>query len=546
MIFAYARARKLMTHDPTEGVRARKPVPGTRSKKRPNKEKPQAFTLEQSKALASHLNIHGQLVFWIERLMAPRIGEVFGIFLDDLIWVEGQLLLDVVRQGGRSFEFLDKDGRKVKERFKDILKTDAAYRTIPVPGELARFIGTYVEAFHGAEPQDRHVPLIKPWRSFTQAAYRRHFNRGLLAAGLGEDDLGYKVGSHHLRISMSSQVGHHRPPTGVTRSQYLGHKVKGYDGGAAVTDRHYTLSMPRITEFLAVSDLMDRFVKDEIGGLVTPMSRVQLLDGSLEVTSPENEAALVVLEEAGLVAATEANGEELLTTAEVVELLAVSARRVRSMVAQGILKAEALDLVRGMPRRGITLSSVTELLELQQGLWTRAALMRELELSEKELRRLVKQLGIVPLSPEGVTGHRFDDEMVHVLRGRVESIRSLIARAVTTDDAAVALGVVVNTVERFVRMGLLELDAEASELAGVQMVQRESLEALVAERARGRRSVVRPPEGFIPITEAQERLGLGRMEVLALGRRGLVVHRTSDYRFHVEEATLVPFLRGQP
>jgi len=53
------------------------------------------------------------------------------------------------------------------------------------------------------------------------------------------------------------------------------------------------------------------------------------------------------------------------------------------------------------------------------------------------------------------------------------------------------------------------------------------------------------PPGFVPIEEAMERLGLGRMETMALARQGLVLRRTPDYHFHAEEAALERYLAHQ-
>ena len=128
--------------------------------------------------------------------------------------------------------------------------------------------------------------------------------------------------------------------------------------------------------------------------------------------------------------------------------------------------------------------------------------------------------------------------MVDQMRAQVALTRSLVGRAVPVADAAAALEVIKNTVRQFVKAGHLKVDEDATLQAGVMMIDRASLEALLDSRSSRGRVKKTPPAGTVPLEEAMEMLGLGRIETLALRRRGLVIHRTTDFKFHVELASV--------
>ena len=538
MILEFARAKRLMTHDPTEGLRAKKPLEGTRSNRRPNTEKAKAFDQSQSKEIASLLTIHFQLVFWLQRLMGLRVGEAFGVELADLQVVDGWTLLTVQNQGGKSFKVSDGQGNPTLVGSKKILKTDASYRIIPMPKCLAQFVDVYVEAFHGSDAFGEPVRLAASVPGVNQAGYRRQLKAAMSACGLGQEDTGAFAGSHHLRISNASELGWSGKVSEIARSKFLGHKLKGHEGGADVTSVVYTLDMPRIRELLELAEVMDESVTKQISSIVSPTSVAQLFPGRAARRNEADTHAIEVLDANGFIAPTEADGAELLTMVEASEMLGLSYSQTSNLVRKGVLVAKPLRRSHGMPTRGVTLASVTQRLALEFQASSREAIQAELNLTAGELNRLITQLGITPKTYPGVQGHRFDDEMVDQMRAQVALTRSLVGRAVPVADAAAALEVIKNTVRQFVKAGHLKVDEDATLQAGVMMIDRASLESLLDSRASRTRPRKTPPAGTVPLEEAMEMLGLGRIETLALRRQGLVIHRTTDYRFHVEMESL--------
>lgn len=98
---------------------------------------------------------------------------------------------------------------------------------------------------------------------------------------------------------------------------------------------------------------------------------------------------------------------------------------------------------------------------------------------------------------------------------------------------------------RFIDMGKLEIDDDATSNLQMTMVTRASVDAVIAKRQnRASPPAVRPP-GSIPIAEAQARTGLSRVQVLELAKQGVIIHRTPDFQFHVDQKSLdIHFERG--
>ena len=52
-----------------------------------------------------------------------------------------------------------------------------------------------------------------------------------------------------------------------------------------------------------------------------------------------------------------------------------------------------------------------------------------------------QRLGISPVNPNGVVGHRLTDDMMDRLRSHLECERALVGRAISPDEAAASLGI---------------------------------------------------------------------------------------------------------
>lgn len=83
------------------------------------------------------------------------------------------------------------------------------------------------------------------------------------------------------------------------------------------------------------------------------------------------------------------------------------------------------------------------------------------------------------------------------------------------------------TAQHLMKLGRLEQDEVASDSLKMVMVSRASLERLKFERD-GRKTLPQsPPEGTVPLLEAQTRTGLDRIGVLQLKAAGVVIFRIS-------------------
>ena len=83
-----------------------------------------------------------------------------------------------------------------------------------------------------------------------------------------------------------------------------------------------------------------------------------------------------------------------------------------------------------------------------------------------------------------------------------------------------------------------ECDLRSRVAESRRMVSRTSRERLRVERSKVRTLPVELPPGSTPIREVERRTGLNRVRALQLKSEGVIIHRTADYQFHVDEASL--------
>lgn len=550
-ILGYARSQKLMSHDPTDGLKARKPAPGTRTKKPENKQKPRLFSLQESKGVAAQMHIHHQLVMWIIRLMGLRISEAFGLHVDDVHRVEGTMLLHIHRQGGKKFVIYDENRKREVVPEVEILKTDASNRVIPVPRQLAELIELYIAAFR-PDPDQASLPLIVATLGGGGSAFRRALKLALAANQLSFKDVGFTANSHHLRKCVSTEIGWTSGIKEPLRSKYLGHRLRGFDGGAEVTARDYTLEMPRIAELLPITSALEGLVARDIATLIDPTPAVQLFPSGYATRPTDFEVPVAVFNEAGLLCDLEVEGDPVLTIAEAAELMMLTPNYVSQLSRSGRLKRAPLPTTHGVPTTGILQSSIFEVSPVsteggdKDGLYRASVLHKELGVNWQQLQRIARHAGVTPIRREGKIGDWYDAEMIDNVRSQFELEKVLTARASTEADVARALGVTSRTAGRFMNNGQLEIDSEATEVFGKPHITLESLERLIAKRnatrQKTRNSAVHLV-GFMPIEQVMEQLGKTRVEVLGLSGSGVRLKRTADYRFYVEEASLEEYLR---
>jgi integrase len=272
-------------------------------------------------ALAAHAA--DRAVFYSEALGGPRIGEIFGLTLGDLSYSEGYLWARIDKQV------------TPEDKAVPWVKSNSSYRSIPLAGILAEYLDQYCLRYH---EYDLHNPdpTRAHHRVVVNSAGRDHDGSRLPSLrsgfsvrlvhlreeedlGLGHDDIGYAIDSHHLRKSCSTYLLHaeeivhrisssdcgpepdrsdleayaawlelrvsHLEPRRLGYSQmhvsaYLGHD---YDGkrdtspASPVTLRHYNLSTQSTEPFRAIADVLDFVARHEVGTLLDEPDEWDLL-----------------------------------------------------------------------------------------------------------------------------------------------------------------------------------------------------------------------------------------------------------------------------
>jgi len=535
-IFKFAIGKRLITVDISTGLKAKEPALTARVFPKGSRADAPVylFDLATCKRIASRLHIHHQMVFWLLRCAGLRIGEAYGIRLEDIYHRDGYMTIRVWRQGGKYFKVADEEGHVQRVTSKESLKTKSSQRVLPIARPLATLIDIYVDAFHSDET-DPATPLVATIRGCGQSGFRDALHKATIAEGCGVEDAGFVTTPKTLRTFFATELDDIalRP-----RSSYMGHKMLNLDGSAAITESTYTVQHKGVQRLLVVSDTMAARIESSIGSLVEPVASSRLLPASLCVDTDEREGSLEVLDAAGCVAAAVVDGHEVVEVSDAAQMLKVSEKQVGALVRKGLLVRQRVDGPGRSSFFGVDASSVHEQMALVHGAWTRQRLCVEFDLTYRQVDYLIGVLGVTSLESDLVRGYLYAEEQVEKLRRYMDERAEVSRHAVSMKEAAKALGCTRRTAAHFITAGHLVVDDESSTAMGWTMVTRASLEQLLTQRAPRRALPSVQPTGTIPIREAQERTGLSRVEVLKLAASGVVIHRTSDYRFWVDEASL--------
>jgi hypothetical protein len=528
-----------MDADPSKGITAEDPAKGSKSRKPRSTKTKYLFDLATSKRIASHLHLQHQVAFWLMRAAGLRISEAYGIDLNDIYRDEGYMILRIWQQGGKKFKVQDDDGNTVKVDKKTKTKTKASTRTIPLPKPVAALIDLYIAAFH--EGDDPNTPLLIPSRGLGQQAFRLALQAANEMEKHGEADVGFTAPPHVQRAFFTTDMDKCPPRA---RSLYLGHLVQDHEGGAEITESVYTLRRQGVRHLLVVADTMGTLIETQIGTLLDPTPARRLLPPPYKHQEEKWNRALDVLDAAGVVSTAEVNGERVIDANEAAEMLAISDRQARKLASKGVLHRYRVPGYGRTSSWAITLSSVEEHLEVSQELVTRRDLLAEFELSYRELDVLISKLGIEPVG-SNTLGHRYAAADVDLLRRYFKDRAHLSKRAVSVAAAGAEIGCTRRTVNRFLILGLLSVDERATKSLGLTMITRKSIDELIVKRSKRATLPYVRPASSIPILEAQQRTGLARVQVLRLTDHGVIVHRTPDYQFHVDETSLEEYLKGR-
>ena len=540
-IFTFAQARTLVSSNPSLGMKAKDPVMGSRTVRPRSDVDAWSLDLARCKQISSHLHIHHLMTFWIIRAMGLRISETFGITLGAVARDGSQMYIAVGAQAGRTFLVLDENLQVRVVTSKPNAKTKSGNRVIPVPRQLAELIDFYIEVFH-EEDAEPSTPLLMNATTTGQASFRVGLDRAQQVAGYSIAELGFKPTPHTHRKFLSTDIELITPRI---RSIYMGHKVKA-DGGAGLTESVYTLRTGNIQRLREASQAIEQKIEELIVTLVDPVPSPVIVPRELFESDGEHRRVLDLLEAHGYIAPTISGGEEVLRISEAAELLAISEVRVKRLLGEGVLEARPIQGPGMRSLGGVTLDSAMARLEADQMLWTRRRICEEFDLGAVELQRLVDKLNLKPAEVGPVKGLRYRDEEVERLRRHFETKRTGAANSVPVSGVVQEIGCSKRTVQNLITTGQLKVDQRATQALGMTMVTRSSLEQLVKARSQRPTPPISRPPGSIPIHEAQERTGLTRTEVLQLRSQGVVIYRSSDYQFHVDETSLAQVVSKAP
>lgn len=534
-IFEHAMARGIVSVNPARDAKPRKPAMYARTLRKHTKDDEEHIDLVTSQQIASHLQIHHVMVFWLLRAAGLRISEAFGITLDSISYIDEQMYIAIRAQGGRSFRVHDADFNEVRVDRKESVKTRTSKRVIPVARQLQELIELYIEIFH--EDSDPRSPLVHNTSMAAQGAFRAQLRRAQVASGNGFADRGFEATPHSLRDYLSTDLDEINQRI---RSVYMGHQLKGV-GGSDTTESVYTLRKKDPKRLQEASGEMEKLITEKIGTLVVPVPAQILAPRELFSDYATHQRVVDALEAAGFIGETVVDGEEVLRISEAAALLSISEIRVKRLLGQGILESRP---IRGPGMKmfgGVSRASVMRRLEADQVLWTRKRICEEFDLSYLELVRLIEKLDLKAASTEKVKGLRYHDDEVERLRAHFATKERARRNAVSVSGVCRELAISKSAVEVLLATTQLVLDKRATETLGMRMVTRKSLDDLIRVRVERPTPPVSRPPGSIPIREAQERTGRTRTEVLQLRSQGVVIYRSSDYQFHVDEASLQRF-----
>ncbi len=553
-IVAYAIANCEMDFDPARGVNALPPNP-ERTPHQPDVKRKFIFDYPLCAQVAKDLHVHHYVTLWVQRVLGLRIGEVFGIHVDDIGDFGDVGIVVIGRQGGGSHLKYGPHGEIVECDEIEKGKTAAASRVLAIPLPLLELLRVYIAAFH-TDPATGEVQysarlimgLREPNRSGA-SSYRTALNGAFAARGLTYDELGFNASTHHLRASLGGDLKHQLGVDEMIRSEVLGHRIGPQGGGAAITAQSYTPSMPQLESFIAVAKVQGPLIVEKVESLISPIDLPHPM-GHIPYLPPERVAhARSVLEGAGIIG----GDREMITMTEAINLLGEGRKVITRAIRLGRIQPLSIEPPSGGPITMVRLDEVLALkLERQSGgdyVSTEEA-AQLLAISQWSLVRLI-QLGSIRGSKGENNRYLVSRTDVEVRRESLLRLAALQARAVRVGEAAAKLRLSTAATKRLLKAGRLEADAESHlDPVGGYYITLASIEAYRADMAarstRARRSATLPDD-WIPLEDVIAGSGQNRVGLLALSGKGLIIKRDLKYKFfvHRESPLLTPLLEGE-
>ena len=547
-----ARTHGWISHNPADDMRALVPDPAN-AHTPPPRERPRPLTLAECHAAAAHLHLPHQAAMWMQRLLGLRVAEAFGPRVGDLLDNGDQGLVVIGRQGGKPYLTRDNAGTVVTVDQLDGTKTAHSYRVLAVPATLMRLLRVLIAAYHTdpssgeVDLEARLIPgLREPDRSGI-GAYTTALGNALRSVGLSAEQLGFRIGSHHLRKSLATDLAYADVDDLVQR-RVLGH-VAGHD----VHARHYVLDTPASEAHLQVARQLDNSVEAEIGDLLVPTSKRPTFGRDHPLRGRLDFVEAVLAEAWGQV--RDGDTEPLLGTRDVADLLGEPVTTVRRWMREGKLPTVTAADRFGAERRMVRHSDLQAVVAEQQHRWTLTDAAEQLGVSYQEARKAFQRLGLdATRAPNGTL--RLDGDAVDALRIEFARIARLHERSVRVGEAAREVRVLPDTIYKAIRRGELEQDPE-TDGAGARYVTRASLEAYRQgpDRARhGRPAFDDGNEaaadadgdagGLIPLRELGELTGLTPHQLKALADARHLRFVTRSRRTYVTRVSVEQWASG--
>jgi integrase len=484
---------------------------------------PVSTTLE----VATYLSVVHQVTLWVLRLTGMRIGEAFGLLVDDFFQTaDGSWALRVEKQGGEWKLVRDGGtGRFAYQSFKEGTKTEQSMRTIRVPEMLADLLVQVVEVFHTRDgvvlTANRLIPGIGKDDASGMGSFRAALDAAQRAAGLTSsvphDMRGFLI-TDHRNAGVEDRLGEY----------YVGHSEQkrtvhaGYDDGVPVELQHpATEAMATLLAGAGIERLIVPTEKRERWGRGTVLGR-------------ERSELLERMAARGWLGrpAWAPTHVGLLTTTEVASRLGKSEHAIRRLLVAGTLRGRK-DLVGGV-KTWLVGEDDLEVCRASAAGTSIRQLAERLQLTYHQTRELCLKLGVLVEERPARSAILLGPDAVATVMAEVQRRREQASGLVDLAEAARRLGLPLGQVEKLERSG--ELAARPDPRGGrrrhvtVQSVQ-EHARRMAVHRTEGE-------ESYVPFDAARRSLGLTRNGLSELIGLGLLSAATYNRRQHVGERSL--------
>jgi integrase len=456
-------------------------------KNKTRKVKVRALTLQETARVAGRLHVVHQLVLWLLRVLGLRIGEAYGVLVEDVIDAGPGApgLLTVQSQGGMKYRRRNADGTvSVTDRVEGT-KADS-YRIIVVPAVLMDLIRVVIDVFHtdqdgAVQAEARLIPgLVSPGKS-GQSQFRQALKTAAAAEGL---DLTFDKRRstrqrslqavtptpHHLRKAFATALEADKARIEDIRA------VLGHLRGEEVIHQHYLLEDLDLKPQRAVAETLSAQIRAELGGRLLVPTRASCTSGrqpALACRAAEIDSAL---EAVGWLVTESGPAGDRLSVKDAAALRGVSAVQIRDDIRTGKLqgtKAPRVDQ-NGL-RYEVVAADVLAACDLTADRLGMRELALELGVPYDRVRQYIRRSPDLKCEPLGDRDYHVPDDVAAQVRAYFLEQEALEARAVRLPEVARELGISVAAIKTLVKRGRLVEDVRFH--GGIQSITRASLEA---------------------------------------------------------------------